>query len=113
MAKPKRYLVSDGKLTLTLEVAEEGGYIVTSPNNPNVLTQAETLEEAFENARDVIALFKEDFKIRGKSRQPPRAKAEGRSLASSVHKTHKDHGVYLVHKPKLTKRPTPQQANPA
>ena len=44
-------------LVLRLEPAEEGGYVVTSPFNPDVLTQAETLEEAFENARDVIALF--------------------------------------------------------
>jgi antitoxin HicB len=61
MAKKKtRYTVSDGKLVLTLEPAEEGGYVVTSPLDPDVLTQAETVEEAFENARDVIALFAED-----------------------------------------------------
>jgi predicted RNase H-like HicB family nuclease len=61
MAKKKvRYTVSDGKLVLVLEPAEEGGYIVTAPLNPDVLTQAETVEEAFENARDVIALFEED-----------------------------------------------------
>lgn len=59
MAKPITYTVTDGKLVLTLEVAEEGGFLVTSPFNPDVLTQAETLEEAFEMARDVIALFAE------------------------------------------------------
>jgi predicted RNase H-like HicB family nuclease len=32
---------------------------VTSPFDPNVLTQAETLEESFEMARDVIELYKE------------------------------------------------------
>jgi predicted RNase H-like HicB family nuclease len=42
-----------------LEVAEEGGYVVTSPFNPDILTQAETLEEAFEMARDVVELYKE------------------------------------------------------
>src|SRR5262245_36939837 len=68
MAKVKRYTVDDGKLVLTLEVAEEGGYIVTSPSNPDVLTQAETLEEAFENARDVIALFKEERASAGRTR---------------------------------------------
>lgn len=57
--KPTRYTVSDGKLVLTLEAAEEGGYVVTSPLDPDVLTQADTLEEAFEMARDLIALFAE------------------------------------------------------
>lgn len=60
--KAKQFTVTDGKLVLTLEIAEEGGYIVTSPFNPDVLTQAETLEEAFENARDVIALYAEERK---------------------------------------------------
>ena len=57
--KPTKYTVSDGKLVLTLEVAEEGGYIVTSAFNPDILTQADSLDEAFENARDVVALFRE------------------------------------------------------
>jgi antitoxin HicB len=48
----KRYTVSDGKMVLTLEEAEEGGYIVTSPLNPELITEAETIEEAFANARD-------------------------------------------------------------
>ena len=60
MARPIKYTVSDGKLVLTLEAAEEGGYVVTSPLNPDVLTQADSLEEAFEMARDIIALFEED-----------------------------------------------------
>ena len=59
MAKPIKYTVSDGKLVLTLEVCEEGGYCVTSPLNPDVLTQADSLEEAFDMARDVIALYEE------------------------------------------------------
>ncbi|WP_020475183.1 type II toxin-antitoxin system HicB family antitoxin [Zavarzinella formosa] len=60
--KAKGFTVTDGKLVLLLEPAEEGGYVVTSPFNPDVLTQADTLEEAFENARDVIALFAADRK---------------------------------------------------
>ena len=43
---------SDGKVVLTLEPAQEGGYVVTSPLDPALITQAETLAEAFENARD-------------------------------------------------------------
>jgi antitoxin HicB len=50
--KQKRYSVSDGKMVLHLEEAEEGGYIVTSPLDPELITEAESIEEAFANARD-------------------------------------------------------------
>ena len=56
---PARYTVSDGKLVLNLEAAEEGGYIVTSPLDPELITQAETLEEAFDNARDAAQALKQ------------------------------------------------------
>jgi antitoxin HicB len=55
----KRYTVSDGKLVLNLEEAEEGGYIVTSPLDPELITQAETIEEAFANARDAAKALKQ------------------------------------------------------
>jgi antitoxin HicB len=55
----KRYTVSDGKLVLNLEEAEEGGYVVTSPMNPELITQAETIEEAFANARDAAKALKQ------------------------------------------------------
>lgn len=57
--KPTRYTVTDGKLVLTLEVVEEGGYFVTSPFDPDIKTQADSVEEAFENARDVSRLMKQ------------------------------------------------------
>ncbi len=50
----KRYTVSDGKLVLVLEEAEDGGYVVTSPLDPELITEAETVGEAFENARDAL-----------------------------------------------------------
>jgi antitoxin HicB len=53
-----RYTVSDGKLVLNLEGAEEGGYVVTSPLDPELVTQAETIEEAFVNARDAASALK-------------------------------------------------------
>jgi antitoxin HicB len=59
MFMAKRYTVSDGKLVLNLEEAEEGGYIVTSPLNPELITQAETIEEAFANARDAAKALKQ------------------------------------------------------
>src|SRR5262245_44707255 len=57
--KPTQYTVTDGELVLTLEVAEEGGFTVTSPFVPGLVTEAETLEEAFEMARDAAEALKE------------------------------------------------------
>ena len=54
MTPKKRYTVSDGKLVLTLECAEEGGYIVTSTLEPELITEAETLDQAFLNAHDAM-----------------------------------------------------------
>jgi predicted RNase H-like HicB family nuclease len=53
--KPTKYTVTDGDLVLELEVAEEGGYTVTAPFIQGLVTEAETLEEAFEMARDAAA----------------------------------------------------------
>jgi antitoxin HicB len=52
--KQKRYSVSDGKMVLYLEEATEGGYIVTSPLDPELITEAESIEEAFVNAYDAV-----------------------------------------------------------
>jgi antitoxin HicB len=54
-----RYTASDGKLVLNLETAEEGGYVVTSPLDPELITEAETIEEAFANARDASQTLKQ------------------------------------------------------
>jgi antitoxin HicB len=54
----KTYTVSDGDMVLTLEPLpkeEGGGYGVTSPLEPQLVTEARTMEEAFEMARDAIA----------------------------------------------------------
>lgn len=59
--KPTRYTVSDGKMVLTLEAAEEGGFCVTAPFIPGLITEAETLEEAFEMARDAAAALKASY----------------------------------------------------
>ncbi len=58
----KTYTVSDGKLVLTLEALpadQGGGYGVTSPLEPQLVTEARTVEEAFEMARDAIAALRE------------------------------------------------------
>lgn len=51
----KRYQVSDGKLLLTLQPDADGGFTVTSPTDPAMITQADTIDEAFKNARDAFA----------------------------------------------------------
>jgi antitoxin HicB len=55
----KRFAVSDGKLLLTLEEAEDGGFIVTSPLDPELITEAETISEAFMMARDALKALAE------------------------------------------------------
>ena len=60
--KSKRYTVSDGKMVLCLQEAEEGGYIVSSPLDPELITQAETVEDAFENAYDAAKALKDSRK---------------------------------------------------
>jgi len=57
--KKTSFTVSDGKLVLTLQAAEEGGYVVTSPLDPQLITEGDTLEQAFENARDATQALKQ------------------------------------------------------
>lgn len=52
MKRKKSYTISDGKTVLCLQAAEEGGYIVTSPLDPELITEAENIEDAFHNAKD-------------------------------------------------------------
>jgi antitoxin HicB len=59
LSMSKRYTVSDGKMVLNLGEAEKGGYVVSSPLDPELMTEAETLEEAFANARDAAKALKQ------------------------------------------------------
>lgn len=63
----KRYTVSDGKLVLTLEEAEEGGFVVTSPLDPGLVTEADTIRDAFVNARDALRTLAEVRRPLGKA----------------------------------------------
>jgi predicted RNase H-like HicB family nuclease len=75
----KRYLITDGKLVLNLEEAEDGGYVVTHPFDPAVTTQAETLSEAFENARDAMRELKaarRDLRRKSQHASAPRRRAK-------------------------------------
>jgi predicted RNase H-like HicB family nuclease len=51
----KKFIVTDGTLVLTLEQAPEGGYTVTSPFEPGLVTEGETISECFEMAHDALA----------------------------------------------------------
>jgi len=48
----KTYTVSDGELVLQLEEAGDGWYCVTAPFEQGLITQARSIEEAFEMAYD-------------------------------------------------------------
>jgi antitoxin HicB len=50
----KSYTVSDGKLVLTLTNADEGGFVVTSPVEPELITEADTIDDAFRMAHDAL-----------------------------------------------------------
>jgi predicted RNase H-like HicB family nuclease len=69
----KRYSVSDGKLVLTLEEAPEGGFVVTSPMDPALITEAETIREAFLMARDALRTLRQ-----GRAKLPRDAKRRPR-----------------------------------
>ncbi|MEM1011831.1 MAG: type II toxin-antitoxin system HicB family antitoxin [Planctomycetota bacterium] len=62
--KTPTYIVCDGDLTLKLEPAGDGWYAVTSPLDPELITQAKTIPEAFEMARDALAALQEARKVR-------------------------------------------------
>ena len=51
--------------TVLFEPAEEGGYIITCPALPGLITQGETLEEAREMARDAIHAYVESMRKDG------------------------------------------------
>jgi predicted RNase H-like HicB family nuclease len=78
--KPAKYIVTDGELVLVLERDEEDPkwFLVTSPFNPEILTQARTLDEAFEMARDVIQTYKD---YRAKQTPAKAGKRSGKGVA--------------------------------
>ncbi|HYM10388.1 MAG TPA: type II toxin-antitoxin system HicB family antitoxin [Bryobacterales bacterium] len=51
--------------TVLYEPAEEGGYVVTCPALPGLVTEGDTLEEAREMARDAIRGYLESLQKDG------------------------------------------------
>ena len=53
--------------TVLFEPAQEGGYIVTCPALPGLVTEGDTLRQARAMARDAIALYLESLRTDGAS----------------------------------------------
>ncbi len=57
-------------LPLVFEPQPEGGYTVTSPVLPELVTEGDTVEDALENVRDALAAVIEIYRDRGWSLPP-------------------------------------------
>lgn len=55
------------KLPLVFEPQPEGGYMVTSPAVPELLTEGDSIEDALDNVRDALAAVFEIYRDLGKS----------------------------------------------
>jgi antitoxin HicB len=58
------------KLPLVFEPQPEGGFTVTSPLIPELITEGDTLDDAFENVRDALAAVLEAYRETGKALPP-------------------------------------------
>ena len=61
----KRRSMSEFRYTVLFEPAEEGGYVVTCPALPGLVTEGDTLNEAREMARDAIRGYLESLQKDG------------------------------------------------
>jgi predicted RNase H-like HicB family nuclease len=59
MDEPSTYTISDGELVLHLQDAGDGWFAVSTPLDPHVHTQANTLPEAFDMARDALEALRD------------------------------------------------------
>lgn len=57
--------VREYSYTVLFEPAEEGGYVVTCPALPGLVTEGETLEEARTMAKDAIRAYLESLRKDG------------------------------------------------
>jgi antitoxin HicB len=55
------------KIPLVLSPQPEGGFTVTSPLLPELVTEGDTAEEALENVRDAVAAVVETYHDLGRS----------------------------------------------
>jgi predicted RNase H-like HicB family nuclease len=59
--------MTERRYTVLFEPAEEGGFVVTCPALPGLVTEGDTLEEAREMARDAIRGYLESLTMDGRS----------------------------------------------
>lgn len=57
--------MAEHRYTVLFEAAEEGGYVVTCPALPGLVTEGDTLDEAREMARDAIRGYLESLQKDG------------------------------------------------
>ena len=57
-------------LQLIFESQPEGGFVVTSPLLPELITEGDTIQEALENAEDALTAIIEGFEELGKPLPP-------------------------------------------
>lgn len=55
------------KIPLVLAPQPEGGFTVTSPLLPELVTEGDTVEEALENVRDAVAAVVEIYEDEGRT----------------------------------------------
>lgn len=55
------------RLRVELEPQPEGGYTVTSPDLPELITEGNTVEEAFENVGDALKAVLEIYEDEGRT----------------------------------------------
>jgi antitoxin HicB len=55
------------KVPLVLTPQPEGGYTVTSPVLPELVTEGDTIEEVLENVRDALLAVREAYEDSGRS----------------------------------------------
>ena len=60
--KPKRIGMAEYSYNVLFEPAEEGGFVVTRPALPGLVTEGDTLEEARAMAQDAILAYLESLR---------------------------------------------------
>jgi len=58
------------KLPLVFDPQPEGGFTVTSPSIPELVTEGDTLDDALENVRDALAAVIEIYRDSGRPLPP-------------------------------------------
>lgn len=72
------------RFTVLFEPAEEGGYIVTCPSLPGLVTEGDTLEEARRMAADAIRGYIEALAKDGLPIPPEDARPRDKIIAETV-----------------------------